>query len=131
MLKSIKYGFVYVAMLLVLSHNLIPHIHKSQVTVEQDAALHQSEDFSYVDVLALLFHEFTEEGVMENFVVRSNIDATADATPFVFVFLCSALNPYIFDVIQPESTVLFQHVESDKLTEGFLSAWSVRPPPFA
>ncbi|MBX2960358.1 MAG: hypothetical protein KF732_10425 [Flavobacteriales bacterium] len=131
MLKSVKYGFIYVAMLLVLSHNLIPHQHKSQITVEQDAALHQSEDFSIVDVLALLFHEFTEEGEMENFVVRNNHDVVLDATSFVFVFLFSSLNPYVFEVIQPESTVLLQDIDSDNLTEGFLSAWSVRPPPFA
>lgn len=131
MLKSVKYGFIYVAMLLVLSHNLIPHVHKSQVTVEQDAALHDAEDFSFVDVLALMFHEFTEEGEMENFVVRNNHDATVDLSSLVFAFVFSSLNLYTFDVIQPESTVLFQHVESDNLTEGFLSAWSVRPPPFA
>lgn len=131
MLKSIKYGFVYVAMLLVLSHNLIPHVHKSQVSVEQDAAFHDTEYFSFVDVLALMFHEFTEEGEMENFVVRNNHDFSVNDAPFALVFLFSALNPYTFDVIQPESTALFQHVETDNLTEGFLSAWSVRPPPFA
>jgi hypothetical protein len=131
MLKSVKYGFIYVAMLLVLSHNLIPHVHKSQVTIEQDAALHQSEEFSFVDVLALLFHEFTEEGEMENFVVRNNHDASLDLSSLVFTFVFSALNPYTFDVIQPESTVLLQDIDSDNLTEGFLTAWSVRPPPFA
>ena len=131
MLKSIKYGFIYVAMLLVLSHNLIPHVHKSQVTVEQDAALHDAKDFSFVDVLALMFHEFTEEGEMENFVVRNNHEASLDLSSLVFSFVFSALNSYTFEVIQPESTVLLQDINSDNLTEGFLTAWSVRPPPFA
>jgi len=131
MLKSVKYGFIYVAMMLVLSHNLIPHVHKSQVTVEQDVVLHQTNSFSFVDVLALLFHEFTEEGEMENFVVRNNHDAAVDLSSLVFAFVFSSLNPYTFDVIQPESTVLLQDIDSDNLTEGFLTAWSVRPPPFA
>lgn len=129
--KTIKYGFIYVAMLLILSHNLIPHLHKSQITDEQELAIHQSEDYSIVDELAILFHEFTEEGEMEDFVIRNNHETRVDLSSLFFASVFSSLNSYTFDIIQPELTILSENIESDSLIEGFLSTWSVRPPPFA
>jgi len=134
MLKSVKYGFIYLAMLLVLSHNLIPHQHKSQVTVEQDAALHQSEDFSIVDVLALLFHEFTEDGQMEDFVSQHqhiNLDFN------VVKELISSFKYFSLDVqsiIFESSLHKFEQLifnESIDLDTGIRTSWGVRPPPVA
>jgi hypothetical protein len=128
-LKLIKYSFIYLAASIMLLHNFIPHTHEGELSSAQHQEIHKTENLSAIDVLALIFHEFTEEGEMEDILLRSNANEILAAT---FILLPTILNSYDF-LIDAEYEI-FQHpVPKDELHQsvGYFSALSVRPPPSA
>jgi len=124
-----KYSFIYLAASIMLLHNFIPHTHESELDSTQHQQIHQAEITSPIDILALFFHEFTEDGEMEDILLRSNTNEVLAAT---FIILPTILNSYDF-LIDAEYEI-FQHpVPKDELHQsvGYFSALSVRPPPSA
>lgn len=129
MFKSIKYTFVYLAAFIVLLHNLVPHVHASQLSSQEHQLIHENEVADYVDLLAIVFHEFTDEGEMEEIVVRqqndSNFSAAISFAPFI---------PIEFDLLKTDlSTVTTTFFISEKhpIFSEIQSSWGIRPPPFA
>lgn len=131
MFKAIKYTFVYLAAFIVLLHNLVPHVHQSQLSEQEHQLIHENETSDFVDVLALIFHEFTDEGEMEEIVLRQqdnpNFVCLKELTPPV------SFGFELFDSNLPMVTITttFFVPEKHPICSGIQSAWGIRPPPFA
>ncbi len=129
MLKLIKYSFVYLAALIMLLHNFIPHIHKSELNSSQHEQIHQAKSASTLDILSLIFHEFTEEGDMEDILVKANTNIS-----FNVDFVALVIVNKLFTVALTEEKESKQHflpLDEPYQSSSFSTAWSVRPPPFA
>ncbi|TXB64732.1 hypothetical protein FRY74_09785 [Vicingus serpentipes] len=122
-----KYSFVYLAAFIMLLHNFIPHSHKSELSNSEHQQIHQTESSSPIDLLALVFHEFTEDGEMEE--VLPNTNTAFAATFFLFPIIT---NSYNFS-LEIESELLQHPLPKDERLQfaGFLPTQSVRPPPSA
>lgn len=129
MLKWIKYSFIYIAAFIILLHNFIPHVHESELNSTLHKQIHQAESSSTLDLLSFIFHEYTEEGEMEDILVKANVQIN-----FSVVFIASLTINNFTNVVLPEekeSKQLFVSLDELCETSGFSTAWSVRPPPFA
>ncbi len=129
MFKSIKYTFVYLAAFIVLLHNLVPHVHQSQLTDQEHQLIHENEATDYVDLLALIFHEFTDEGEMEEIVLRQQDDANFTASQDFIPLIPFGLD--LLETNQPTVTITFFIPEKHPIFSGIQSSWGIRPPPFA
>jgi hypothetical protein len=112
-----------------LLHNVIPHTHESELNNNQHTQIHQTENPSPIDVIALFFHEFTEEGEMEDILVKAKTNVS-----FNVDFVALVIVNKLFTVVLTEKKESKQHIlPLDELFQasGFSTAWSVRPPPFA
>ncbi|MDF1676891.1 MAG: hypothetical protein P1U44_14350 [Vicingaceae bacterium] len=117
------------AAFIMLLHNFIPHTHESELNKTQHEQIHQTKGASTIDILSLIFHEFTEEGEMEDILVKDNTQIN-----FSVVFIASLTINNFTNVVLPEEKESKQHIiPLDKRYQdsGFSTAWSVRPPPFA
>ncbi|MCC7332831.1 MAG: hypothetical protein IT232_09505 [Flavobacteriales bacterium] len=116
------------AMLFVLAHALISHVHESQATLNQDISIHKSENSSFFDFLSYLFHEYTDEGDMENFIVRSSFENNVD-----FINLFSFDTFFDFNFGEIEKIIPIKQYKSNFNTSptfsGFFNSIGVRPPP--
>ncbi len=70
MFKSIKYGFIYLATIVVLLHHLVPHVHHSSHSDKEHQFIIENKTSDFIDFLAIVFHDFTDEGEMEEIVVQ-------------------------------------------------------------
>jgi hypothetical protein len=128
-LKLIKYSFIYLAAFIMLLHNFVPHTHESELNTSAHEQIHQTKATSALEVLALIFHEFTEAGEMEELLVKAHDNISFDAD---FVALLS-INKAITIVLIEEKEPKKYYLPLDEFCQatGFSTAWSVRPPPFA
>jgi hypothetical protein len=129
MFKAIKYTFVYLAAFIVLLHNLVPHVHESQLNEQEHQLIHENEASDFVDVLALIFHEFTDEGEMEEIVLRQQDDANFAVSQDVIPLIPFGLE--LLETNQPIVTTTFFIPEKQPVVSGIQSSWGIRPPPFA
>ena len=129
MFKSIKYTFVYVAAFIVLLHNLVPHVHESQLNEQEHQLIHENEASDFVEVLALIFHEFTDEGEMEEIVLRQQDDADFTALQDFIPLIPFGLD--LLETNQPTVTTTSFILEKHPIFSGIHSSWGIRPPPFA
>lgn len=134
MLKSIRYSFLFFAAFVVLLHNIIPHVHEEKLSEVQDQKFHENENTLPFGLLVLAFHEFTEDGQMEDFVSQQyhiNLDFN------VVKELISSFKYFSLDVqsiIFESSLHKFEQLifnESIDLDTGIRTSWGVRPPPVA
>lgn len=128
MLKWIKYSFIYIAAFIMLLHNFIPHVHESELNSTLHKQIHQAESYSTLDLLSFIFHEYTEEGEMEDVLVKANTQIN-----FSIVFIALLANNFT-NVVLSEEKEHKQHIlplDERYQASGFSTAWSVRPPPFA
>ena len=110
-------------------HNFIPHTHKSELNTSEHIEIHQAKSSSTLDILSLIFHEFTEEGEMEDILVKANTNISFDVD-FVALVIVNKL----FTVALTEEKESKQHtlpLDEPYQDSSFSTAWSVRPPPFA
>lgn len=122
--------FHYAALLFILLHAIVPHTHTNEMNEAEHATLHQQTEYSPLDILSLLFHEFTEEGSLEEFVRNEASQST------VFV---SAFWPIQAYINQAQVQLTRSFVRIPKLSETaeklpgihHTSCHSVRPPPVA
>ena len=129
MSKTIKYTFIYLAAFIVLLHNLVPHVHQSQLTDQEHQLVHENETSDFVDVLALIFHEFTDEGEMEEIVLRQQDDADFTASQDFIPLIPFGLE--LLETNQPTVTTTFFILEKHPVFSGIHFSWGIRPPPFA
>ncbi|MDT8412174.1 MAG: hypothetical protein RQ875_06930 [Vicingaceae bacterium] len=129
MFKSIKYTFVYLAAFIVLLHNLVPHVHESQLNEQEHQLIHENEATDFVEVLALIFHEFTDEGEMEEIVLRQQGDADFIASQDFIPLIPFGLD--LLETNQPTVTTTSFILEKHPIFSGIHSSWGIRPPPFA
>lgn len=129
MFKAIKYTFVYLAAFIVLLHQLVPHVHQSELSEQEHQLIHENEATDLVEVLALIFHEFTDEGEMEEIVVRQQDDTSfTPSQDFI------PLIPFGLDLLETNQlivTITFFIPENQPVVSGIQSSWGIRPPPFA
>jgi hypothetical protein len=134
MLKSIRYSFLFFAAFVVLLHNIIPHVHEEKLSEFEDQKFHEKENTLPFGLLVLAFHEFTEDGQMEDFVSQHhhiNLDFN------VVKELISSFKYFSLDVqsiIFESSLHKFEQLifnESIDLDTGIRTSWGVRPPPVA
>ncbi len=120
--------FHYAALLFILLHAIVPHAHANEMNEAEHATLHQQTEHSPLDILSLLFHEFTEEGSLEEFVRNEASQST--------VFL-SAFWPIQAYITQAQVQLTRPFVRIPKLPEKtkkltglhYATCHSVRPPP--
>ena len=117
------------AAFIVLLHNLVPHVHESQLNEQEHQLVHENETTDFVDVLALIFHEFTDEGEMEEIVLRQQDDANFAASQDVIPFIPFGLD--LLETNQLAVTTTFFIPEKQPVVSGIQSSWGIRPPPFA
>ncbi|MCW8898428.1 MAG: hypothetical protein OQJ96_08710 [Flavobacteriales bacterium] len=129
MFKTIKYTFIYLAAFIVLLHQLVPHVHQSELSEQEHQLVHENEATDFVDVLALIFHEFTDEGEMEEIVLRQQDDANFTASQDFIPFIPFGLD--LLEINQPTVTTTFFILEKHPVFSGIHSSWGIRPPPFA
>lgn len=129
MFKTIKYTFIYLAAFIVLLHQLVPHVHQSELSEQEHQLVHENETSDFVDVLALIFHEFTDEGEMEGIVLRQQDDANFTASQDFIPLIPFGLD--LLETNQPTVTTTFFILEKHPVFSGIHSSWGIRPPPFA
>lgn len=129
MFKTIKYTFIYLAAFIVLLHQLVPHVHQSELSEQEHQLVHENEATDFVDVLALIFHEFTDEGEMEEIVLRQQDDANFTASQDFIPLIPFGLD--LLEINQPTVTTTFFIPEKQPVVSGIQSSWGIRPPPFA
>lgn len=112
-----------------LLHNFIPHIHKSELNNAQHEQIHQAKNASTLDILSLIFHEFTEEGEMEDILVKANTNISFNVDFVALVIVNKLFTVAITE--EKESNQHFLPLDEPYQASGFSTAWSVRPPPFA
>lgn len=112
-----------------LLHNVIPHTHESEITNEQHKQVHQKETSSPIGLLALIFHEFTEEGDMEDILIKAKTSISFATSFIVLPTINTQLSIIFFK--EKESKQYFLPLKELRQSTGFSTAWSVRPPPFA
>lgn len=130
MFKSIKYGFIYLATIVVLLHNLVPHVHHSSHSEEEHQFSIENKTSDFIDFLAIIFHDFTDEGQMEEIVVRMHHDF------HVFTQELHFIHETIVNFNLEKSTPII--IRTFLIPEQFFvvhsrvqSAWGIRPPPLA
>mgnify|MGYP000170951321 CR=1 FL=1 len=128
-LRFIKYSFIYLAAIIMLLHNLIPHSHESELNSNQHTQVHQTEINSPIALLGFIFHEFTEEGEMEDILVNANTNVSLSAVFTVLLMANKTLSVILAE--EKETKQYFFPLNEHYQTSGFSTAWSVRPPPFA
>lgn len=112
-----------------LLHNLVPHVHESQLNEQEHQLIHENEASDFVDVLALIFHEFTDEGEMEEIVLHQQDDANFAASQDVIPLIPFGLE--LLETNQPIVITTFFIPEKQPVVSGIRSSWAIRPPPFA
>lgn len=112
-----------------LLHNIIPHAHESELSNSEHQQIHQLEPSSPIGLLALVFHEFTEDGEMENIIVKASSKISFNVG---FVVLTTINMLFTVPLIEEkESKQHFLSLDKPYQASGFSTVWSVRPPPFA
>ncbi|MCB0402490.1 MAG: hypothetical protein KDD41_10435 [Flavobacteriales bacterium] len=128
MTRGLKYYLLLFAAIVVVLHNIIPHVHKSNLSSYEHQEVHQVEQ-STLNLLALAFHEFTEEGQMEDFVVHGG--QSIQTLKETVVDLATVVP--VLSVEQPEQIKLYPF--NDPLivrpASGYGLISHVRPPPVA
>ncbi|PKP42759.1 MAG: hypothetical protein CVT95_12410 [Bacteroidetes bacterium HGW-Bacteroidetes-12] len=130
MFKLVKYGFVYLATIIVLMHSVVPHIHHSIHSAQEHQFMQENETAGFIDLLAVIFHDFTDEGQMEDIIVKSHDDFNF-FTPHIdlihyatYSLTLNELTPILIRSI----SIYEQHFP---VHSGTNSSWGIRPPPFA
>lgn len=107
----------------------MPHVHQSELSEQEHQLIHENEATDLVEVLALIFHEFTDEGEMEEIVVRQQDDTSfTPSQDFI------PLIPFGLDLLETNQlivTITFFISEKHPVVSGIHSSWGIRPPPFA
>lgn len=107
----------------------MPHVHQSQLNEQEHQLVHETEASNLVDVLALIFHKFTDEGEMEEIVVRQQDDANfATLQDFIPLFI---VDFELLEINLPLVSITFSITEKLPILSGIHSSWGIRPPPFA
>lgn len=112
-----------------LLHNVIPHIHTSELSISEHQKIHQTEYSSPIDLLTLIFHEFTEEGEMEDVLVKANSNISFNVDFVALVIVNKLFTVILIEEKEPKQP--FLPLDEHYQASGFSTAWSVRPPPFA
>ena len=120
MFKTIKYTFIYLAAFIVLLHQLVPHVHQSELSEQEHQLVHENEATDFVDVLALIFHEFTDEGEMEEIVLRQQDDANFTASQDFIPLIPFGLD--LLEINQPTVTTTFFILEKYPVFSGIHSS---------
>ncbi len=129
MLKLVKYSFIYLAAFIMLLHNFVPHTHESELNTSEHEQIHQTETSSPIDLLALIFHEFTEKGDMEDVLIKANTSISFTVSFIALPAINKQLTVPLFE--EKELKKYFLPLNELHQSSGFSTAWSVRPPPFA
>ncbi|MBW6483473.1 MAG: hypothetical protein K0B10_10495 [Vicingaceae bacterium] len=130
MFKLIKYGFIYLATIVVLMHNLVPHVHHSSHSDKEHQFIIENKTSDFIDFLAIIFHDFTDEGEMEEIVVRTHDDF------HVFAQQLNFIHEAIVNFNLEKSTLIIIRTflipeQFFAVHSGVQSAWGIRPPPLA
>lgn len=127
-----KYLLVVFASIIVLLHSFIPHLHESELSLKEHVKVHETNNSGSLDFLSLMFHEFTEDGQMEDFVVDNNQPSASEDQQILSstVLYVVALTLFNFEVKYDATPFNFYHEPAPHFS-GYAEQWSVRPPPFA
>lgn len=125
---------MFFAAFVVLLHNIIPHVHEEKLNEVQDQKFHENENALPFGLLVLAFHEFTEDGQMEDFVSQHhhiNLDFNVVKELISpFKYFSFDVQSIIFDSFLHKFEQLIFN-ESIDLDTGIRTSWGVRPPPVA
>jgi hypothetical protein len=135
MIKAVRLFWVFTACTFVLLHSMVPHKHLGQVNDEEHLLIHRSAERSPLQLLAYIFHEFTEEGDMERFL---SVHAQNVAPAPLCYILPAAIPQFLLDFnFEPDCySIGYFLPRNDKQKRpiwnalaGFCSVWAMRPPP--
>ena len=110
-MNFLKRILLFVGVVILTLHSIVPHFHGNEYGEEPHVALHQESVESLLDYLSLFFHETTEEGQMDHLVSSPEFQFTVqfsevmNAVPTFNeqLFTLNFYNPPI-----PEQSVLFK-----------------------
>lgn len=130
MLKGVKYSFLFIASIIVVLHNIIPHVHENELSAEEHIKTHKTDKETSIGFLALAFHEFSEDGQMEDFRVDDD-HPSIEQPDYNITLLCAVVTSLFNIELESVTTQTYTDLTPPKQLSGFAGLWSIRPPPFA
>ncbi len=128
MINLFKILLFSITTLIIVAHNIIPHYHNSEISYEKHSEIHLNSEDSFFDYLAFLFHEYTEEGEIEDVLTSeqnnlSHLKIYKTPILLVFQYVLKLEVPVISEPNYYAQIIL----ETDS---GFTEKLKVRPPPY-
>lgn len=130
MYKRFRYFLTVIAATIVLIHNIVPHVHKNEISEEEHSIIHQNSTLNFIELLSLIFHEYTTDGEMEEMILRSQKNLE-----FIKIVLLNSDYIPINNIFKPLISEGFSCAYSAQNVlppqSHKLSCWGIRPPPVA
>ncbi len=128
MINLFKILLFSITTLIIVAHNIIPHYHNSEISYEKHSEIHLNSEDSFFDYLAFLFHEYTEEGEIEDVITSEK-----NVFSFIKIYKTPILLVYQYVFNQEVLMISEQNYYAQIILEtnsGFSKKLKVRPPPF-